>query len=99
MEVKKCSVVINYLVSIDTKRHPWVVLSSHGIHTHAPLPPNYLPKCWAEFARSVLSKIDDPNITANTFLANKALNLASRTLEQSQIASKELLEEKHRLAT
>ncbi|KAG6182562.1 hypothetical protein E4U46_003070 [Claviceps purpurea] len=56
-----------------------------------PATSTYLPKCWAEFARSVLSKIDDPNITANRSLANKALNLAFRTLEQSQIASKELL--------
>ncbi|KAG6194753.1 hypothetical protein E4U22_003021 [Claviceps purpurea] len=87
MGVKTCSVVINYLVPIDIKRYPWVILSSHGIHTHAPPPPNYLPTHWGEFARSMMSKIDDPNITANKFLANKALKYALNDLGFKTLAT------------
>ncbi|KAG6172214.1 hypothetical protein E4U27_007003 [Claviceps purpurea] len=76
MEHQGCGVTFNYLVPDDLEAHPWVVLSSHGTHTHAPPPPNILPSQWAEFATAVLSKIDDSNITANKFLASKALKSA-----------------------
>ncbi|KAG6079438.1 hypothetical protein E4U33_000178 [Claviceps sp. LM78 group G4] len=63
LEEKQCSVEVNYLVPVDTVRYPWVLLSSHGVHTHAPPPPNFLPTKWRDFAASILSKIDDPNST------------------------------------
>ncbi|KAG6042974.1 hypothetical protein E4U17_001145 [Claviceps sp. LM77 group G4] len=69
LEEKQCSVEVNYLVPVDTVRYPWVLLSSHGVHTHAPPPPNFLPTKWRDFAASILSKIDDPNSTTNEFVA------------------------------
>ncbi|KAG6032274.1 hypothetical protein E4U40_006404 [Claviceps sp. LM458 group G5] len=76
LEEKECSVEVNYLVPEDTERYPWVLLSSHGVHTHAPPPPNFLPTKWRELAVSILSKIDGPNSTTNEFVAHEALKSA-----------------------
>ncbi|KAG5965375.1 hypothetical protein E4U58_002863 [Claviceps cyperi] len=76
MEEKECSVEVNYIVPEDIERCPWVLLSSHGIHTHAPPPPNFLPTKWGDFAASILSKIDDPNYATSKFVAYEALKSA-----------------------
>ncbi|KAG5995450.1 hypothetical protein E4U52_008291 [Claviceps spartinae] len=48
----------------------------HGVHTHAPPPPNFVPTKWGEFAVSILSKIDGPNATTNDFVSCEALKSA-----------------------
>ncbi|KAG6118857.1 hypothetical protein E4U14_006207 [Claviceps sp. LM454 group G7] len=76
MVEKECSVEVNYIVPDDIELHPWVILSSHGVHTHAPPPPNFVPTKWGEFAVSILSKIDGPNATTNDFVSCEALKSA-----------------------
>ncbi|KAG6299990.1 hypothetical protein E4U09_007521 [Claviceps aff. purpurea] len=76
MEQKECSVELNYLVPEDIERCPWVLLSSHGVHNHAPPPPNFPPTKWGEFAASILSKLDDPNSATNESIKHEALKSA-----------------------
>jgi hypothetical protein len=62
MEGISCEVKWNFYIPIDFTI-PFILFTSHGIHSHPPPPPKKTPQDIVQGILDVLKRINDPNIT------------------------------------
>jgi hypothetical protein len=64
MELITCNVKWNIYIPFNQTLFPYILLTSHGIHTHPPPPPKKTPRAILNGIFNVLQKVDDPGLKA-----------------------------------
>jgi hypothetical protein len=58
-----CRVEFNFLVPIDLKTTPYVIISSHGRHIHPPPPPSKGPESLMTGIIDIINRLQSPTLT------------------------------------
>jgi hypothetical protein len=64
-----CGVEFNFLVPIDLDTTPYVIISSHGRHSHPPPPPRKTPQELMEGVLEVIKRLQSPTLNLCKFLS------------------------------
>jgi hypothetical protein len=65
---EKCDVAFNIIIPEDIENCPYILFTSHGIHTHPPPPPTIAPLIMLERIRQIIHDIRDPDMTTGMIL-------------------------------
>lgn len=63
IEHMPCEVVFHIMIPDDLESCPYVLFTSHGVHTHPPPPPNKPPKSIMEDIVELVRRIHNPDMT------------------------------------
>ncbi|OCK85458.1 hypothetical protein K432DRAFT_33984 [Lepidopterella palustris CBS 459.81] len=74
LEYYRCSVTFNLFRPTDPIATPYIIFTSHGVHSHPPPPPTKTPEQLLTSLLGVIRSISDPSLTLNSLLKNPALH-------------------------
>ena len=61
--MKGCGVIFHILIPEDLTSTPYILFTTHRVHTHPPPPPNITPKRLVSDITDLVKRIRDPNLT------------------------------------
>jgi hypothetical protein len=68
-----CKVTFNLFRPKDQEEYPYIIWTSHGIHTHPPPPGTRTPKEYIQGLIRIIQRINDPALTTSKYYIQNLL--------------------------